>query len=150
MGDDGIAIHVIERLGRSLEKDGVEVIIGETDFQYCLIKVEEDDYIIIIDATFFGIELGTVTVNTLKDIYRLNINQSLFSEHEYSLIKALETFYKAVDGIIVGIEGKNFDFTLSLSSEIEASFDNICSIVQKKIWEVANILNEDTTSLKIN
>lgn len=138
MGDDGIAVHVIERLGRSFEEGGMEVINGETDFQYCLSKIHEGDYIIIIDATFFGIEPGTVTVNTLKDIYRLNINQSLFSEHEYSFIKALEISYKAVDGIIVGIEGKKFDFTLSLSSSIEASFDNICCLVQKKILEKVN------------
>jgi hydrogenase maturation protease len=140
MGDDGAAIHIIEKLSRSFEEGGMEVIIGETDFQYCLSKIHECDYIIIIDATYFGIEPGTVTVSSLEDIYRLNTDQSLFSEHEYSFIKALETSYKAIDGILVGIEGKSFDFTLSLSSEIEASFDNICSNVQEAIWRRVNIL----------
>jgi hydrogenase maturation protease len=142
MGDDGAAIHIIEKLSRSFEECGMEVIIGETDFQYCLSKIEEDDYIIIIDATWFGIKPGTVTVNSLKNIYKLNGNQSLFSEHGYSFIKALETSYKAIDGIIVGIEGKKFDFTLSLSSGIEASFDNICNKVQETIWKRINILND--------
>lgn len=140
MGDDGAAIHIIEKLDKSFEEGDVEVIIGETDFQYCLSKIEEGDYIIIIDATYFGIKPGTVTVSSLKDIYRLSGNQSLFSQHGYSFIKALETFYKAIDGIIVGIEGENFDFSLSLSSSIEDNFDNICSKVKEAIWERVNIL----------
>lgn len=142
MGDDGAAIHVCEKLSRSFEKSGMEIIIGETDFQYCLGKIEEGDYLIIIDATWFGVEPGTVTVNSLKDIYRLNANQSLFSEHGYSLIKALETCYKTIDGIIVGIEGKNFDFTLSLSSHIKASFEDTCSKVHEIIWEIVTILKD--------
>ncbi|MFL0245558.1 hydrogenase maturation protease [Candidatus Clostridium stratigraminis] len=150
MGDDGAAIHIIEWLGRSFEEGGIEVIIGETDFEYCLSKIEEDDYIIIIDATWFGIEPGTVTVNSLKNIYRLNGNQSLFSQHGYSFIKALGSNYKAIDGIIVGIEGKSFDFTLSLSSSIEASFDNICSKVQETIWKRVNNLNNNTISYNVN
>lgn len=133
MGDDGAAIHVVEKLSKSFEENGIVVIIGETDFQYCLGKIEEGDYTIIIDATWFGIEPGTVTVNNLKDIYRLNANQSLLSQHGYSLIKALESSYKTIDGIIVGIEGENFDFTLSLSSHLKASFDNICSEVYETI-----------------
>lgn len=135
MGDDGAAIHVIEKLSKSLEEGGMEVIIGETDFLFCVNKIHEGDYIIIVDATYFGIEPGTVTVNSLKDIYKVNANQGLFSQHGFSLINALDMSYKAIDGIVVGIEGKNFDFTLSLSSSIEASFDNICSKVQETIWE---------------
>lgn len=140
MGDDGVAIHVIEKLSKNFEKSGIEVIIGEVDFQYCLGKIEEGDYIIIIDATWFGIEPGTVTVNSLKDIYRLNADQSMFSQHGYSLIKALE-IYKAIEGRIVGIEGQNFDFDLSLSSNIEASFNNICCKVYETIWNSVNALH---------
>jgi hydrogenase maturation protease len=141
MGDDGAAIYVSEKLSKSFEKNGMEVIIGETDFQYCLGKIIEEDYIIIIDATWFGIEPGTITVNSLKDIYLLNANQSLFSQHGYSLIKALETYNKTIDGIIVGIEGEKFDFALLLSSRIEASFDNICSKVQETILERVDTFN---------
>lgn len=133
MGDEGAAIHVIEKLSRRFEEIGIEVIIGETDFQYCLDKIEDRDYIVIIDATWFGIEPGTVTVNSIKNIYRLNNNQSLFSQHGYSLIKALEICCKNVDVVIVGIEGKNFDFALSLSQSLEASFEDICGKVYEAV-----------------
>lgn len=138
MSDDGVAIHVIEKLIKKFEKDSIDIIIGEVDFQYCLSRIEEGDYIIIIDATWFGIKVGTVTVNSLKDIYRINANQSLLSQHGYSLIKALEIYNKAIEGIIVGIEGEKFDFDLSLSSDIEACFDNICIEVYETILNSVN------------
>ncbi|ERI94961.1 hydrogenase maturation protease [Clostridiales bacterium oral taxon 876 str. F0540] len=134
MGDDGLAVHIIEKLSEKFEKNGIKVIIGETDFEYCLGKIEENDYIIIVDATCFGIEPGTVTVNSLNDIYAIDDNQSLFSQHGYSLIKAFEISYKSIDFIIVGIEGKNFDYDLSLSRQIEDCFDNICNKVYETIY----------------
>jgi hydrogenase maturation protease len=142
MGDDGIAIHVAEKLGKSFEGNSIEVIIGETDFQFCLSKIEDGDHLILVDATWFGIEPGTVTTNELKDIYSINADQSLFSQHGYSLIKALETCYKSVDGIIVGIEGVNFDFTLSLGREIEESYESICKKVNEVIWNRIQVLRK--------
>lgn len=139
MGDDGVAIHIIEKLSEKFEKNGIKIIIGETDFEYCLSKIEEKDYIIIVDATCLGIESGTVTLNSLKDVYRLSAKQSLFSQHGYSLIKALEISYKTIDGIIVGIEGKNFDFDLSMSRQIEDCFHNICNKVYETICSKVGI-----------
>lgn len=132
MGDDGVAIHIAEKLSKKLQNKGVEVIIGETDFQYCLSKIEEEDFIIILDANWFGTVPGTVTTIELRDLYKLNTNQSLFSQHGYSLIRGLETYYKSLSGIIIGIEGRKFDFDLSLSSELEESFEDIC----KKVDEI--------------
>lgn len=132
MGDDGIAIHVAEKLHKSFEKKDIEVIIGETDFQYCLDKIEEGDYLIILDSTLFGTKVGTVTSSSLKDIYKLNVNQRLFSQHEYSLIRALEA-YTFVDGMFIGIEGWNFDFALTLSRELEEQFEDICRKVEELI-----------------
>lgn len=139
MGDDGLAIHIIEKLNGEFKKKGIKVIIGETDFEYCLSNIEEKDYIIIVDSTCFGIGPGTVTVNSLKDIYRLSTNHGLFSQHGYSLIKALEISYRFIDGIIVGVEGQNFDFDLSMSSHIEACFDNICNKVYETICSKVGI-----------
>lgn len=57
MGDDGIAIYVTEMLRKELESRGIEVIIGETDSQYCISKIEEGDFLLILDASYFGIEI---------------------------------------------------------------------------------------------
>ncbi|WP_139905488.1 hydrogenase maturation protease [Clostridium thermarum] len=136
LGDDGVAIHIAEKLSKKLQNKGVEVIIGETDFQYCLSKIEEEDFIIILDATWYDTVPGTVTTNELRDVYKLSSNQSLFSQHGYSLIRGLETYYKSLSGIIIGIEGRKFDFDLYLSSEIEESFEDICKKVDEIIWNL--------------
>jgi hydrogenase maturation protease len=139
MGDDGLAIQVAEKLSKDFEDNDIEVIIGETDFQYCLSKIEEDDNIIILDAAWFGVEPGIVTSSSLKDIYKLNPNQSLFSQHGYSLIRALQTYYTSIDGMVVTIEGHNFDFALTLSSQVEERFEEIC----RKVDEIARCQPRD-------
>jgi hydrogenase maturation protease len=133
MGDDAIAIHIAEILEKSIEELGVEIIVGETDFEYCLSKIKEEDYIIIVDSTYLGIKPGEVTVNSLKDIGRLNCNNSLFSQHSYSLIGIIQFFYNAIDGIVIGIEGSQFDFSLSLSKILEESLEEISIKVKEMV-----------------
>jgi hydrogenase maturation protease len=133
MGDDGVALHIAERLSDRLKDRGIEVIIGETDFEYCLNRINEGDYLIILDATWFGIEPGTVTLNSLQDVYRLSCIQGSYSQHGYSLIKAMERYFKSIDGMVIGIEGSNFDFSLALSSSLEKQFNSICSRVEAYI-----------------
>jgi hydrogenase maturation protease len=130
MGDDGVAIYIARELEEKLKNKGIEVIIGETDFQYCLDRIEEKDNIILLDATCFGIQPGSVTVESIRDVYKWNSKQSLFSQHGYSLIGALKHYYKNLEGLVVGVEGSSFDFGLSLSRSIEKVFQNICGEVE--------------------
>ena len=67
MGDDGIALLIAERLRTFFGENGIEVILGETDFEYCMDKVEEGGLILILDATRFGIDIGKVTLHHLKE-----------------------------------------------------------------------------------
>jgi hydrogenase maturation protease len=127
MGDDGAAIHVAEKLSEFFKEKGIELIIGETDFDYCLSKIEEGDFIIIIDAAWFGAKPGTVAAKSIKDVYKLNGEQSLFSMHGYGFIKALEIYHKSIDGMVIGIEGQNFDYSLSMSRVLIDAFGSICS-----------------------
>lgn len=139
MGDDGLAISIAESLYQWLQDKGIEVIIGETDFEYCLDKVEEGSHIIILDATWFGIEPGTVTENSLKDIYNLNSSQSTFSQHGYSLIRALKSCYPYIDGIVIGVEGYIFDFDLNLSCVITNRLEDIRNKIKIIVTEYLSI-----------
>ena len=49
MIDDGIAIAVLENVRNKLESMGIEIIIGETDFQFCFHQLKEHDFVIILD-----------------------------------------------------------------------------------------------------
>lgn len=136
MGDDAIAINIAERLDKIINYKILDVIIGETDFQYCLSKIEEGDYIIILDCTWLGVKPGTITMNSLKDINMINCNNSSLSQHSYSLNGMIESFYKDIDGIVIGIEGSNFDFSLSMSRELEDGLEEISMEVEKIIMSL--------------
>ena len=143
MGDDAVALVIAEKLRQSLEAKGTKVIIGETDFQYCLNNIDESDYIIILDATCFGIEPGFITIKAIQDIYMINPKQSLFSQHGYSLITALKDYYSSFDGFVIGIEGSQFDYTLSLSNELEEQLENICRQVEEILKKVTSSEMQD-------
>ena len=46
--DDGIGVRVLESLREKLNQLGkdIELIIGETDYKYCIEQVKDDDFII--------------------------------------------------------------------------------------------------------
>lgn len=152
MGDDGIAIYVAEKLRNRLKEKGIEVIIGETDFEYCLSKIEKDDKVIILDATYFGLLPGTVLeiVNNRhveRELLYKNIflhenkfsHENLFSQHRYSLVKAIRDCYPSVDYYIIGIEGENYNFSLRLSDCIEKKFEQICDRSKEIITTLLNL-----------
>jgi len=130
MGDDSLAIIIAEKLEKYLINLGVKVIIGETDFEYCLSKIEDGDYLIIVDSTYFKINPGTITVNSFSYINEINYNNSLFSQHSNNFLANIDRFYQSVTGIVIGIEGINFDYSLSISSILEKRMEYI--LVQVK------------------
>lgn len=139
MGDDAVAINVAEQLSLKLKELGIKVIIGETDFEYCLSVIENHDSIILLDSTFFGITPGTITIMSIKEALRLNINKSQFSQHGYSLFNNLGIFYPKMDIKVIGIEGSTFNFTLSLSDMLKKQLENITKKVEKVCSDLIKI-----------
>ncbi|MDD7793549.1 hydrogenase maturation protease [Clostridium sp. 'White wine YQ'] len=126
MGDDSIAIKVTEALYESLIKLGLNVIIGETDFEFCIAEINEEDFIIVLDATKLGLKAGEITLYDLKNI---ESKKNSFTQHGYSFVDALMNYSKRINGKFIGIEGSSFDFSLELSNELENRFQDICKKV---------------------
>ena len=51
MKDDAIGIEVAKEIEEKLLEKGIEVIYGETDVQYSISNVQEDDYIFILELS---------------------------------------------------------------------------------------------------
>ncbi|WP_238881852.1 hydrogenase maturation protease [Clostridium sp. YIM B02551] len=128
MEDDSVAIKVAEAIYENLNELGVEVIIGETDFEFCLAKINEEDIIIVLDATKLGLKVGEITVYDLK---HLKSKKNSLTQHGYSFIDALMNYLKRIKGEFIGIEGSSFSFSLELSNELENRFQDIC---KKVLW----------------
>ncbi|MFD3156444.1 hydrogenase maturation protease [Haloimpatiens sp. FM7330] len=143
MGDDSIGIKIANTLKTQLDKLNIEVIIGETDIDYCLNAIEDNDFVIILDSTKYNINPGTVTITSFKSKkhFDKHHNVNYFSLHGYNLIDLINLNHIHIRGYLIGIESCSIDFNLNLSPILEKSFNNICTKIYKKI---VNILNSET------
>lgn len=128
MHDDGTALYFAKELRKKFEHSNVDIVIGETDFDYCMEKIHNDDFIIVIDSTNFFIRPGTVTISSLD----LKNNNAFCSGHYLNFVQMVRCFYPDINGAIIGIEGKNFEVGIGLSDEI---INNSTDIL-KKIYKV--------------
>lgn len=134
MKDDGVALHTAEYLKNQLDNSEIEVIIGETDFQYCLKNINPGDYIIIIDATCFGVTAGTITAYPIELFLKSPKAHISYSQHGFSLFNLL-AFYNNIKGIVLGIEGEKFEFGLDMSCNLKSTFDSVCKEIHQIILD---------------
>lgn len=134
MGDDCIGIKVLEKLTSELEKEEIQVIFGETDIDYALSKIDNRDFLFIIDSTYFNIAPGTVTFTPIEKA--ITRQQPIYSQHQPSLINLLNTYKKSVSGYIIGIEVAEIYFSLDLSEILSRKFLSICEEIHKFIYQI--------------
>lgn len=133
MGDDGVGIRVGERIKYYLEDRNIEIITGETDFQYCVSKIQQGDFLFILDAAITGKEPGDITVIPIENyIYKGN----LYSQHGCSLITLINLYKKEVKGYIIAIEVQEIKFSLELSSLLQSKLNNITKEIIEIIKKV--------------
>ncbi|SKC72613.1 hydrogenase maturation protease [Maledivibacter halophilus] len=136
MGDDGVALKVLEEIQDKIKliNEDIEIIIGETDFIYCLNKINDNDFIIIVDSTCFDLKPGKVTLLSFEQA-RQYLNRPA-SQHQFSLVNIITAYRKSIKGCIIGIEVFNLDFGLNLSNVLISRFDEICNKVLNNIKNI--------------
>lgn len=113
----------------------IEVIIEETNYFYCLENINDDDhFIIIVDSTYLGLNLGHITFKRLKDCD--DLIGEIITEHEISLLRAVRTEKRNIDGYFIGIEISEINYSLDLSEVLTEKFDYIFSKIYKFINEI--------------
>lgn len=130
MGDDGIGIRVLEKIQSQLEEMGMECFIGETDPDYCVSRVNEEDFIFVIDAAYCGKNVGDITIASIEEF---KLSKFDFSQHGISLLNMSALGFKAIKGYIIGIEIKSIAFSELLTEEILDKIDDICTNVKSNI-----------------
>lgn len=127
MMDDGAALFVLENIKINLEAKDIEVILGETDVDYCFSKLNCQDEFYIIDSTCCGNSPGTVIFKTLDDVKKLKTNDCLV--HSLGLIHLINIYELNIKGYFIGIEIGNININFGLSSILVEQFDAICNKV---------------------
>ena len=134
MTDDGVAIAVLENLKNNLEAMGIEVIIGETDFQFCFHQLKEDDFIIILDATYSGEVAGSVYSCKLEEA--ITAYGETNSQHDMSVFDLMRLYSKPLKGYFISIEIAEAGFGCELSKTLKKKFNGICIDVERIICEI--------------
>ena len=128
MKDDAIGIEVAKDIEEKLLEKGIEVIYGETDVQYSISNVQEDDYIFILDAAYYGKDPGEITCLPLNTFVS---KKKGYSQHNYSFLDLLKLYYPNVKGEIFAIEVKEVEFGFGLSSVLQEKL----KVISKEILE---------------
>lgn len=134
MMDDGIAIAVMESIRNKLESMGIEVIIGETDFQFCFHLLKEDDFVIILDAVYSGAVAGNIHTYKLQDA--ITAYKETNSQHDMSIFDLMRLYPKPLKGYLIGIEIAEVEFGYELSQALRGKFKDICVEVERIICEI--------------
>ena len=130
MKDDAIGIEVAKEIEAKLLEQGIEVIYGETDVQYSMSNIQEDDYIFILDAACYGKSPGEITSLPLNTFVS---NKKGYCGHNYSVLDLLRLYYPNVKGKIYAIEIKEVEFGLGLSSVLQDKLKVISEDILGKI-----------------
>lgn len=130
MRDDSIGIRVLEEISENLDREYFEIIIGETDTDFVLSRIDDGDMFLIFDSTCMGIEPGTVTFTSM-DNSSLHQHNQIYSQHQPNLIDMINIYMKNAKGFIIGIEAKEIEFGTELSDVLEARFKSICEEVKE-------------------
>jgi len=134
MMDDGIAIAVLENIRYKLESMGIEVVIGETDFQFCFHQLEEDNFVIILDAAYSGGAAGSVHSCKLQEAVTAYGETS--SQHDMSVFDLMRLYSKPLKGCFIGIEIAEAGFGCELSEALKGKFNDICLDIERIIYEI--------------
>lgn len=136
MRDDGIGIEVAKEIEEKLLKKGIEVIYGETDVQYSISNVQEDDYIFILDAAYYGKNPGEIISLPLNNFVS---TKKRYSGHSYSFLDLLKLYYPNVQGEIYAIQIEEVKFGIGLSlvlqEKLKVISQEILDEIEKSIEE---------------
>lgn len=137
MCDDGIGVKIAELLHYDFKLLGYDTVIGETDIENCMDKIEDTDFLIVLGSSYYDIEPGTVKLTPLEQI---DPNSLHFSQNILTLLELIKVYNRKVSGFLISVEASEFYFNPDLSDDLKIKFNDIC----KKCLDYIAIINRLT------
>ncbi len=140
LGDEGVGVHLIQRLREMEIGEGVELIDGGTSLLDFLTRMEDISKLIIVDAIKLGGKPGRT--------YKISVDDTLFkggkditSLHQLAVVETLaltKKMGKLPPTVIIGIEPKEIAYGLELSPEIERELEKMVNLILKEVRDKRN------------
>ncbi len=131
MRDDGIGVYVVEELTNRNTNPDIRYVIGETDIYYCLNYIKKATYIIVVDAACLSKEPGEISTHPLEQVFKNPIQP--ISMHDSHLLRDIEMTDKSIEGLFIGIEPDEINYSFGLSATLQEQFFKI-------VEEIENII----------
>ncbi|MBW2020412.1 MAG: HyaD/HybD family hydrogenase maturation endopeptidase [Deltaproteobacteria bacterium] len=135
LSDEGVGVHVANKLMEMSLPPGVEVVEGGTDGFGLMNVVTGADRLIVVDAVKGGAAPGS--------IYRFDINDApaypdmyKTSVHQIGILEVVhlsELIGKTPETTIIGVEPKSLDMGMELSPEVKAKLPKIIELILEEI-----------------
>ena len=137
MGDEGIGVHLAERLGLEILPEGVDVVDGGTGGFHLLEYFESYPNVILIDATLDTNPVGTI--RKIKPKFSMDFPQAM-STHDIGmkdLVNALQILgtMPVIDLFVVSIESIQQQ-GITLTPEIESVLPLLMDKVKTLMYEL--------------
>lgn len=131
MQDEGVGVHVIRALADLSLPDGVALIDAGTSSDVAF-DLGGYDRVIVVDAARGGEDPGTIYRFTEEDEF--DVGEGRQACHDMGLLQTLrEVMRGAPDVLILGVEPKEIDWGLDLSSVVRESVPRVVEIVQQEL-----------------
>lgn len=131
MMDDGIGIYLIEQLSKQNRTPTISYLIGESDIDFCMEKIMEASFVIIVDAVVSGGTPGKLTVYPLSELHEQK--ELDISVHNFHLFQLLYLQKESIKGFLIGVEPCEIRFHIGLSKTLNEKWDTILQEVSETI-----------------
>ena len=139
MGDDGVGVALLERLGKRVNSGEVDFIDAGTGFFLMVSDLDRYETVVILDAARGGGEAGSMYRFEMKDLHEIvAFQRAPISLHDFGVPESL-AWEKArgrlrAEVIFFGIEPRRVGPVMGLSEELE---ERVPAIVRRILEELA-------------
>jgi len=135
LSDEGVGVHVANRLMEMELPPGVEVIEGGTHGFRLMNIVIEADRLVVVDAVKGGASPGSIYRFDIKDApsYPAAFKTSAHQVGILEVIHLSELVGPIPETTIIGVEPKSLAMGLELSSEVEEKLPKVIEMVLKEV-----------------
>ncbi len=142
--DEGIGVRVIQEMEKMDLPNDIELIDGGTAGFDLLYPVQEADKLIVVDAIEADSEPGDIFKFTPRDV-KLKSKEKV-SLHEIEILEVLkmaEHLGKCPETVIFGIQPKEINLGLELTSELQEKIPRIIELVLEEIEKLKSNVADD-------
>lgn len=135
LSDEGVGVHVANRLMKMDLPPGVDVVEGGTDGFRLMNVVTGASRLVVVDAVKGGGPPGSIyrfdikDAPTYPDAYKTSVHQIGILE----VVHLSELIGEAPETTIIGVEPKSLDMGMELSPEVEAKLSRIIELVLEEV-----------------